>query len=537
MFKDTQGGSLHALVQCLPFHPQRRDDANWRPFRRRSAGFHCRNIMHASIEIGGARNELALRTAHRDRRPAESGPLQGLQFLRKALRNLIFLFLFTVLSGLPGLVSAQQASEPAQTEKVIELGSDAASDSEIRSRIERLLHEFDGYDKVRVSVSEGVVTLSGTVIDNAAQTLLTQFADRVEGVVAVNDTTELSASLEERLTPAAERIANRTRNVVVNAPIFLVAVAAFLAVAIGGWLLTSHLPIWERIAPNRFISDVYRAVARIAFVLVGAVLALDIMNATALIGALLGAAGVIGLALGFAVRDTVENFIASILLSLRQPFRPDDLVDIQGDVGTVARLTSRATILISPEGNHIRIPNATVYKGRIVNFTRDSQRRFDFELGVDADADLATAMATAVEALKGLPFVLDDPAVGAWVEKVGDSNVVITFTGWVDQRETSFPKARGEAIRTAKNALETAGFGLPEPIYRVRLDGQYSAGTTQPVQEPENADRPAAAPQKTALPAASDPTEKEDAQMEAASRERASSNAEGNLLDPRQNSE
>lgn len=62
------------------------------------------------------------------------------------------------------------------------------------------------------------------------------------------------------------------------------------------------------------------------FIVGALVIALDVMNATALISTILGAAGIIGLALGFAVRDTVENFIASIMLSIRQPFRPNDTV-------------------------------------------------------------------------------------------------------------------------------------------------------------------------------------------------------------------
>ena len=65
----------------------------------------------------------------------------------------------------------------------------------------------------------------------------------------------------------------------------------------------------------------------------GVVVALDILGATALLSTILGAAGIVGLAIGFAVRDTVENFIASILLSIRQPFRPNDAIEIEGDRG------------------------------------------------------------------------------------------------------------------------------------------------------------------------------------------------------------
>ena len=83
---------------------------------------------------------------------------------------------------------------------------------------------------------------------------------------------------------------------------------------------------WNRIAPNAFIAELYRQLVRLMFIVGALVIALDVMNATALLSTIPGAAGIIGLALGFAVRDTVENFIASIMLSIRQPFRPNDTV-------------------------------------------------------------------------------------------------------------------------------------------------------------------------------------------------------------------
>lgn len=453
------------------------------------------------------------------------------------------LLLLAVLLLPPTAGFAQTAPDAEPTDEAIAVGYSAPNDAAIQTRLSNLLDEFGGYADVQVTVTEGIVTLTGDVIDNAAQDQLAELVNRVDGVIAITDNTRVNGTLEELLAPAAERIIDRIQNLLTNVPIFLVAAAAFLVIAVSGWLLTTRITLWNRIAPNRFIGDIYRAVARIAFVLLGVVLALDILDATALIGAVLGAAGVVGLALGFAVRDTVENFIASILLSLRQPFRPNDFVDVQGDMGTVARLTSRATILISPEGNHIRIPNATVFKGRIVNYTRDPQRRFDFELGVDADADQTAALSTAVDALNSLPFVLKTPEVGAWVKEVGDSNVVLTFTGWVDQREVSFPKARGEAIRTAKNALEAASFGLPEPIYRVRLDdrnlGQPLQGGQLGPMEP--APQPARAKAQTAtekpLPSELDPTRTEAAQEQAANRERSEARDAENLLDPQRQGE
>ncbi len=207
------------------------------------------------------------------------------------------------------------------------------------------------------------------------------------------------------------------------------------------------------------------------------VIALDMIGAGALLGAVLGGAGVVGVALGFAMRDTIENYVASLMLSLRQPFRANDHVLIDDLEGRVIRLTSRATVLMTLDGNHLRIPNSTVFKAVIVNFTRNPQRRFDFELGIDADDDAGAARKLGVEILGGLDFVLDNPPPSARVEQVGDSNIVIKYLGWIDQREADWHKARSQAIPAVKDALEQAGFALPEPIYRLKFD----AGTQLPI--------------------------------------------------------
>jgi small-conductance mechanosensitive channel len=212
-------------------------------------------------------------------------------------------------------------------------------------------------------------------------------------------------------------------------------------------------------------------VLRLVVVLAGILVALDILNATAILTGLLGAAGIVGLAVGFAVRDTVENFIASVMLSLRQPFQPNDFVDIEGNLGSVIRLTSRATILLDPDGNHLRLPNATVFKAKILNYTRNPQRRFGFALGIDPADDLAQAKRIGLETLRGLDYTLADPAPQVWVAEAGDSTVTMEFYAWLDQRETDFMAARGEAIRLVMAALTRAEIGLPEPTYRLNLVG------------------------------------------------------------------
>ncbi|MGR3491661.1 MAG: mechanosensitive ion channel domain-containing protein [Shimia sp.] len=375
-------------------------------------------------------------------------------------------FLITLLFLLIPLTAFAQG----QPDGAIAVSESASQDAAIELRLERILTELAGYEDVTVDVSSGIVTLTGTTVEAAKIEELASIASRVEGVVAIeNDVTE-DTDLARRIAPLTERFLDRLSQVIAFAPLILIALGVFIAVVLFGMLI-ARMGVWQRLAPNAFIAEIYRMVARLVFVVLGLVLALDILNATALLSTILGAAGIIGLAVGFAVRDTVENFIASIMLSIRQPFRPNDAVEIEGDEGLVIRLTSRATILLSFDGNHIRIPNATVFKSRIVNYTRNPERRFLFEIGVAPDADLAAIRHLAEDTVKALPFTLATPPALVWTNRIGDGAVILTVTGWIDQRETNLALARGEAIRKVKAAIENAGVEVPDTTYRVSILG------------------------------------------------------------------
>lgn len=74
--------------------------------------------------------------------------------------------------------------------------------------------------------------------------------------------------------------------------------------------------------------------------------------------------------------------------------------------------------------------------------------------------------------MRSLPIVLADPRNHAIIDVIGDSSIILRFFSWIDQRHTDFGKGRSLAIQAAKHALEQAGFVLPEPIYRIRVDGR-----------------------------------------------------------------
>ncbi|MEL6734564.1 MAG: mechanosensitive ion channel family protein [Pseudomonadota bacterium] len=427
--------------------------------------------------------------------------------------------------------AATQASPAAAIERATTDRTE--EDQAIQLKVRQLFDELAAFENVFVTVKGGVVTLKGRVLELDDVDRAAELASKIDGVVTVNNLIDVETSVEKRIAPALERFQTRLTQVIGFLPIAAVGLIAFAVIASLGFLIARMKYPWSAMAPNRFVADLIRQIVRLAFLLLGVVIALDIMGATALLGTILGAAGILGLAIGFAVRDTVENYIASVLLSFRQPFRPRDVVKIEGYEGYVIALTSRATVLLTFDGNHIRIPNATVFKGIITNYSLNPERRFDFELGVETD-DLKRAVELGKEVINNLSFVLDDPAADAWLNSVGDSTMNLWFGGWINQNETSLVKARAEAIRQVTLAFEAEGISVPEPIYRLRIDGDglssTSAKATAAAKKPATA-RQTAAKKKALAQAAQENDVTPDHTVEERVREAREQNDSESLLD------
>ena len=291
---------------------------------------------------------------------------------------------------------------------------------------------------------------------------------------------------------ALQRLTDEAYRLFATLPLLVLAlVLVWLGWAVGGWI--SKRAVFERLASrNPFLRELARTTARWLVFGAAILVALQILDATALVGAVLGTAGVLGVAIGFAFKDTLENYLTGIQMSLRQPFAPRDHVVIDGNEGLIISMTSRATILMTLDGNHLRLPNALVFRSVTLNYTRNPSRRFEIDVGIGVNENLLLAQQIGVDQLSRLDGVIAKPPPRAYIAALGDSNVQLRFHGWVDQRTHEFVMVRSEAIRTVKLALEGQGMDMPEPIYRVHIV-QPAGASTAPTAPP-------AAPRRTAVP-------------------------------------
>lgn len=432
----------------------------------------------------------------------------------------------------PAPADDDPASDPAVAAEIERLAQD---DADLARRVQAVMARVPALAGVRVEVTSGLATLRGSVDGEAMIDVAAQLAGAVDGVVAVDNRVHLETALDRRLAPVVADGMERLQRLVAALPLLGLALVIVVGLHLLGGVLVRLLAPLRRFSRNAFLADLMQQALRLAITLAGILVALDLLGATALVGAVLGAAGIVGLAVGFAFKDLVENYIAGILLSLRQPFAPNDHVAIDGHEGRVATLTARATTLITLDGNHLRLPNAMVFKAVILNYTRNPTRRFTFEFGIGNGEDLVRARELCLQALAATPGVVEQPPPAMLVRALADSSVTVRCSAWVDQRRADFGKVQSEAIQAVKAALEGAGMDLPEPIYRVQLSpsalvpgsGAVADGTLPAESGPAAPAPTGRMPRAPAAPASRADVAPEahiDAQVEDEAREHAESN-------------
>ncbi|UNK41131.1 mechanosensitive ion channel family protein [Luteimonas sp. S4-F44] len=277
------------------------------------------------------------------------------------------------------------------------------------------------------------------------------------------------ADVRGRFDAVYDETVKRFTRLLANLPLLL---AALLVVALAAWLgrMVSQRLHWLHLRTrNPYLDNLLRRMVQAAILLLGIVIALDLLNATAVIGVVFGSAGVLGIAMGFAFKDIAENYIAGILLSLRRPFEPGETVKIDSYEGRVASLSSRAMVLVTAEGNELRLPNALVFKAVILNYSSNPRRRFDFVMNIDASYSIRQAQAIGLAEIAAIDDVLTDPGPSWTLVEFGPSGSVLRFFGWVDQRKSDLGKTRGEAIRRVKGAFWRAGIQGPRNTTHVVL--------------------------------------------------------------------
>ncbi|GAB3033727.1 mechanosensitive ion channel family protein [Bowmanella dokdonensis] len=213
---------------------------------------------------------------------------------------------------------------------------------------------------------------------------------------------------------------------------------------------------------SELVTLVVRRTIAILIILLGLYVFLRLAGLTEFALAILSGTGVMGLVLGFAFRDIAENFMASLLLSVQKPFKIGDVIEVDGQTGVVNQVTSRATTLVDYDGNHIQIPNATIYKNTIKNLTANPRIRGHFAIGIGYDAGIRKAQQLALELMNKHKAVLGDPEPQILVDSLGSATVNLVVYFWVNSETHSPLKVASVMMRLIMREFEHHGISMPD---------------------------------------------------------------------------
>jgi small-conductance mechanosensitive channel len=343
------------------------------------------------------------------------------------------------------------------------------ADQEIERRLLGILSQVDGLHDVHVRVREGVVQLRGETDSFALEQHAGAIASRLEGVVHVNNDLRQRSGLHGLFAPTW-RTLGRIGRAALN---LLPQLSAAILVFVPFLLLAFGLGRWRRplqwLGVRQLTGSLVRFALRGALVVTGLLLALDILGIMGIVGAVVGALGLLGLVAGFAFKDWVANYFPGMMLGLHPPFKAGDLVQVGAYEGRVVRITPRATVLMTTDGEEVRIPNGFLFHQTLINFSHHRERRLRIVMPLSPRAGLQAAQALGRRALLGLHGVLGDPPPFMRTRALGRDLVEVEYFAWVDQQMANFRTVESRARRVVHEALAEGGVPLPEDSLVVRF--------------------------------------------------------------------
>jgi small conductance mechanosensitive channel len=283
-------------------------------------------------------------------------------------------------------------------------------------------------------------------------------AYRLPGPAMNFNLTEATRSLQALITGFIERLPYMV--------LALVVFVLFLALAIAVRAMVRALA--ARAHSRRNLGLVLGRLSYGAIMFIGLLVALVIAIPGFTPGQLANILGLSSVAIGFAFRDILQNFLAGILLLASEPFRIGDQI-VMGDFeGTVEDIQARATLIKTYDGRRVVIPNASLFTNSVTVNTAHPRRRLEYDFGIGYGDDIVQARAILLECARSTPGVLRDPAPDVLLVELAESSANLRLRWWIEPpRQFNVLTSRDAVLEKAKGALLAAGIDLPFPTRQI----------------------------------------------------------------------
>lgn len=222
-------------------------------------------------------------------------------------------------------------------------------------------------------------------------------------------------------------------------------------------------------------------------ILIAATIAMPNLTPTKLLAGL----GLGSVAIGLAFKDIFENFMAGIMIMLREPMRIGDYIEVEGISGEVKKITLRDTYLRQVNGDLVLLPNTMLFKNPVYVHTDWDRRRVTIITGIAYGEDVATGRRVMEDALNGLKTVDHDRPIQVFAQAFNSSSIDFEVTWWTGSKPVDIRRSRDEVVEAVKSALDKAGIEIPFPYRTLTFKEPLSVLKSDHASEPEDERPPA----------------------------------------------
>ncbi len=244
--------------------------------------------------------------------------------------------------------------------------------------------------------------------------------------------------------------------------VLFLSISIFLAKYLKG-ITTKAL---RKTTNNQTVIGVLSNMIVAAFMIISIFIVLNILNLSEAVTALLGTAGVIGLAVGLALQDPLMNLFSGVLMSVKAYYQVGDLIETNGFFGKIKEITLRSTIIAMPDGQEVVIPNKDVLQNPLKNFSHNGRRRIELACGVSYEDDLEQVRKIAIEAIENCGMNINETKpVEVYFTDFGESSINFSLRFWKNvTAQGDYNAAKSEAIIALKKAFDKNNISIPFPI-------------------------------------------------------------------------
>ena len=178
-------------------------------------------------------------------------------------------------------------------------------------------------------------------------------------------------------------------------------------------------------------------------------------------GDLFAGLGVSSVAIGFAFKDILQNWLAGLLLLLRRPFEPGDQIEVGGFEGTVQHIETRSTMIRTYDGQRVVIPNSEVYGDAVLVKTNADIRRSQIDIGVGYKENIAEVRALLLDTMRAVEGVRNDPACEVLAWDLGASHTELRCRWWTNAFRSDVVQTKARMVEAIHDCLQRNGISRP----------------------------------------------------------------------------